>query len=77
VKLRGGGTQPASAVSHLGQLRRNVRAQADLRLDPDMRYLWSMPLVHARGGNRCIGCLLSRACPHCGSTSVNSERTAA
>jgi acyl-CoA synthetase (AMP-forming)/AMP-acid ligase II len=53
------GQPKGSVVSHLGQLLRNVRAQADLRFDPDTRYLSSMPLVHASGRNRCIGCLLS------------------
>ena len=46
------------AVSHLGQLLRYVRAQADLRFDADTRYLSSMPLFHASGRNRCIGCLI-------------------
>jgi acyl-CoA synthetase (AMP-forming)/AMP-acid ligase II len=52
------GQPKGSVVSHLGQLLRNVRAQADLRFDPDTRYLSSMPLVHASGRNRCIGCLI-------------------
>ena len=52
------GQAKGSVVSHIGQLLRNVRAQTDLRFDPNTRYLSSMPLVHASGRNRCMGCLI-------------------
>lgn len=52
------GQPKGSVVSHFGQLLRNVRAQVDLRFDPDTRYLSCMPLAHASGRNRCIGCLI-------------------